>query len=240
MCDFPIILASGSPRRRELLTHVVEDFVVLSVDVDESKRPDETALQYINRMVADKAVASAAYLNQVDHDTDANQSLLASVKDANALLLLTADTIGVLPNGNVLLKPTDYDDAKAMWQSMSNTVHDVWTAVQVTLVKKTTLSKATVSKTAVNQTTDDSGRVQYHVIKQQSLLEQTSVYFTELTEQDMQTYWQTGEPADKAGGYAIQGRGAVWVRRIEGSYTNVVGLPLAQTKALIEQAKQWT
>ena len=54
----------------------------------------------------------------------------------------------------------------------------------------------------------------------------------------MQAYWQTGEPADKAGGYAIQGRGAVWVRRIEGSHTNVVGLPLAQTKALIEAGQK--
>ena len=141
----------------------------------------------------------------------------------HALLILTADTIGVLSDDTVLLKPTDYDDAKAMWQSMSDNVHEVWTAVQATLVTK-----------SANGCRPPSWQQSW----QQSLLERTTVSFIKLSDDDMQAYWQTGEPADKAGGYAIQGRGAVWVRRIEGSHTNVVGLPLAQTKALIEAGQK--
>lgn len=230
MLDLPIILASGSPRRRELLTHLVEKFTVLSVDVDESKHTDETPTQYIQRMVVDKAVASIAYLNQtknqIEREADAdivNQSWLDGVNHTHALLILTADTIGVLSDDTVLLKPTDYDDAKAMWQSMSDDVHEVWTAVQATLVTK-----------SANGCCPPSWQQSW----QQSLLERTTVSFIKLSDDDMQAYWQTGEPADKAGGYAIQGRGAVWVRRIEGSHTNVVGLPLAQTKALIEAGQK--
>ena len=76
MLDLPIILASGSPRRRELLTHLVEKFTVLSVDVDESKHTDETPTQYIQRMVVDKAVASIAYLNQTKNQIE-RQSIMA-------------------------------------------------------------------------------------------------------------------------------------------------------------------
>lgn len=226
MSDLPIILASSSPRRHELLRHLVDVFTVLPVNVDESKQVNESPVQYIQRMVNAKAQASVACLNADDgYDSFANLPSPIIPKNTDSLLILTADTIGVLPDGSVLLKPIDYNDAKAMWQSMSNTVHQVWTSVQATLVKKTMIKKS------ANKRADN-----YRIIWQDSLLEQTSVYFIQLNHADMQAYWQTGEPMDKAGAYAIQGRGAAWVRRIEGSYTNVVGLPLAQTKILIDNA----
>lgn len=130
-------------------------------------------------------------------------------------LVITADTIGVLADGSsILVKPVDKADAFAMWQKMSNTQHAVWTAVQLTLV-------------------DGEG----NTVASDHILEKTEVRFIELDEQAMEAYWASGEPADKAGGYAIQGKGAAWVKAINGSYTNVVGLPLAQTLAAIKRIR---
>lgn len=132
---------------------------------------------------------------------------------ANHYLVITSDTIGVLADGKtILVKPTDKADAFAMWQRMSNTQHAVWTAVQLTVF-------------------DAKG----NVLTKHNILEKTEVTFISLDQQAMEAYWATGEPTDKAGGYAIQGKGAAWVERINGSYSNVVGLPLAQTISAIKQ-----
>lgn len=135
------------------------------------------------------------------------------VVSANHYLVITSDTIGVLADGKtILVKPTDKADAFAMWQRMSNTQHAVWTAVQLTVF-------------------DAKG----NVLTEHNILEKTEVTFIGLDQQAMEAYWATGEPTDKAGGYAIQGKGAAWVERINGSYSNVVGLPLAQTISAIKQ-----
>ena len=132
---------------------------------------------------------------------------------ADHYLVITSDTIGVLADGKtILVKPTDKADAFAMWQRMSNTQHAVWTAVQLTAF-------------------DAKG----NVLTKHNILEKTEVTFISLDQQAMEAYWATGEPTDKAGGYAIQGKGAAWVERINGSYSNVVGLPLAQTISAIKQ-----
>ena len=211
-----IILASGSPRRRELLQQAGLAFTVMSADIDESVQNAETPQAYIQRMVAQKAQAALALLN-------ANPTL--SAESAPPLLLLTADTIGILPDGHTILtKPKDSAQAMAMWQQMSASTHQVCTAVQATLIAATC------------EQASDTGLI-FTPQWSQSILESTEVTFVQLTRAEMQRYWQTGEPADKAGGYAIQGGAAHWVARINGSYTNVVGLPLAQTLALIEQAR---
>ena len=215
-----IILASGSPRRRELLTRAQLDFRVLSVDIDETKQVDELPKDYIERMVATKAAAAIEQLNQaLNIDEDHEDSFAESV------VILTSDTIGVLPDGKtVLVKPVDREHAYSMWQQMSDNVHEVWTAVQATRVQL--LSKKE------GHTPD---RIKdFQVVDQQQFTERTEVTFIPLTTQMMSDYWDSGEPADKAGGYGIQGLGAAWVERINGSYTNVVGLPLAQTLALIK------
>ena len=210
-----IILASGSPRRRELLQQVGLEFTVMSADIDESVLDNETPQAYIQRMVEQKAQAALAVLN-------ADKTLVSGNEPSSCVLLLTADTIGILPDGKtILIKPQDAEHALAMWQQMSASTHQVCTAVQATLL---------------NLQTTDTG-VLFNEVGSQSILESTEVTFVTLSEQEMQRYWQTGEPADKAGGYAIQGGAAHWVERINGSYTNVVGLPLAQTLALIEQAR---
>ena len=216
-----IILASGSPRRRELLSRAQLEFTVISVDIDETPYRDESPKDYIVRMVVAKAEAATAKLNTQSKN---NEAQAPKSLPSQPIILLTSDTIGVLPDGKtVLVKPSNREDAYHMWQQMSDNTHEVWTAVQAT--------KLSLQPKHPNQA--DSERI-LKVINQQQILERTEVTFVALTKEMMSEYWDSGEPADKAGGYGIQGLGAAWVSRINGSYTNVVGLPLAQTLALIK------
>ena len=214
-----IILASGSPRRRELLERAQLEFSTLSVDVDETKHDDESPTDYIERMVATKAEAA---IQQLASRLKTDKSCFS-----DSLIILTSDTIGVLADGQtVLVKPVDREHAYSMWQQMSDNVHEVWTAVQATYVS--------LSSKAANSTTHEPV---FQIINQQQITERTEVTFIALTAEMMSNYWESGEPADKAGGYGIQGLGAIWVSRINGSYTNVVGLPLPKTLALIQNVK---
>lgn len=188
-----LILASSSPRRADLLRLAHLDFKTLIAEIGETWHTDESATDYIVRMASDKAKRASEILI-----------------DSECCLVLSADTIGVL-DGQVLTKPKDKADAFLMWCALSDTTHEVWTAVQASVVKKGV------------------------ILKKQQILCKTLVSFIKLTATDMNYYWQTGEPVDKAGGYAIQGYGATWVRSIQGSYSNVVGLPLAQTITLIKR-----
>ena len=215
-----LILASGSPRRHELLTRAQLDFTVMSVDIDETPHVNESPKDYIERMVASKAEAAIEQLNKtLNRNTKDDQ-----VDLSESIIILTADTIGVLADGKtVLVKPDSREDAYRMWQQMSDNTHQVWTAVQATQVLLS----------AKSSSSPNSGRA-FQIVNQQQITERTDVTFIPLTEEMMENYWDSGEPADKAGGYGIQGLGAAWVSRINGSYTNVVGLPLAQTVALIK------
>lgn len=133
----------------------------------------------------------------------AQEKALAGVSQIKNGLVIAADTTVVLGN-EVLGKPTCLEEAMAMWQRLSDTEHQVMTGV------------------AVAQGKD----VRVKVVK-------TAVRFRAITESEMRAYWASGEPADKAGGYAIQGRGALFVTGINGSYSNVVGLPLLETAELL-------
>ena len=211
-----IILASGSPRRRELLERAQLEFSTLSVDIDETQHDDESPTDYIERMVATKAEAA---IQQLASRLKTDKSCFS-----DSLIILTSDTIGVLADGQtVLVKPVDREHAYSMWQQMSDSVHEVWTAVQATHVS--------LSSKVANSSTHEPV---FQIINQQRITERTEVTFIALTAEMMSNYWESGEPADKAGGYGIQGLGAIWVSRINGSYTNVVGLPLPQTLALIK------
>lgn len=211
-----IVLASGSPRRRELLERAQLEFSTLSVDVDETKHDDESPTDYIERMVATKAEAA---IQQLASRLKTDKSCFS-----DSLIILTSDTIGVLADGQtVLVKPVDREHAYSMWQRMSDNVHEVWTAVQATYIS--------LSSKVANSSTHEPV---FQIINQQRITERTEVTFIALTAEMMSNYWESGEPADKAGGYGIQGLGAIWVSRINGSYTNVVGLPLPQTLALIK------
>ncbi|WP_299185436.1 Maf family protein [uncultured Psychrobacter sp.] len=214
-----IILASGSPRRRKLLTNAKLELNIMSVDIDETPDDNESPKEYIQRMIAAKADAAIVQLK-----TDYQNKVFESSQSATSVIILTADTIGVLPDGHtVLVKPADRAHAYHMWQQMSDSTHQVWTAVQATLVSFTDKGKELYDRSL-------------KAVWQKQIIESTDVTFVPLTQDMMRDYWDSGEPTDKAGGYAIQGLAAAWVTRINGSYTNVVGLPLAQTLALIEEA----
>lgn len=131
------------------------------------------------------------------------QLLEAKDPGAEHLPVIGADTCGELA-GELLVKPSGRSDALRMLQAMSGRTHRVYSAVAVVCGKQ-----------------------------QQVLLSETSVRFRDLGEDEISRYWETGEPCDKAGAYAIQGLGAVFVESIEGSYSGVVGLPLAETCRLL-------
>lgn len=185
MADF-VYLASGSPRRRELLTQIGVPFQLLSVAVDESVVAGEAAEAYVARLAHRKALAG-----------------LRARPTGEIAPVLAADTSVVL-DGAVLVKPTDRADGERMLRRMSGRTHSVLTAV------------ALAGATGV-----------------QSRLSRSEVRFRDLSAAEVAAYWDTGEPHDKAGGYAIQGAGAVFVADLRGSYSGVMGLPLYETAELL-------
>lgn len=184
MNDKNLILASSSPRRRELLAALGIDFTVRAVDVNERRLDGESADRMVVRLAEAKATAVAG----------------------SGEIVLGADTAVVLDD-EIFGKPRDREDALAMLAVLSGRRHRVVTGVAVT----------------------GGDRVQ-------SRLSSTEVQFREIGPDEALRYWQTGEPRDKAGAYAIQGRGGVFVEAIFGSYSGVVGLPVFETAALLADA----
>ena len=180
-----IILASASPRRKELLDQIGVHCQVLPVDIDESVKPGELAEDFVIRLALEKARVG---LQQSE----------------TKLPVLGSDTI-VLVQGQIFGKPENKAHGLQMLAALSGRSHQVLTAVAMV--------------------TDE---------KSQYLLSKSSVYFRELDEREMLAYWETGEPADKAGGYAIQGLAAQFIERLDGSYSGVMGLPLFETAQLLK------
>jgi len=119
--------------------------------------------------------------------------------------VLGADTIVTL-QGEVYGKPRNYNDALLMWAKLSGVTHDVYTAVAL-----------------------------YHDNNMHVILSKSKVSFRPINLSEQKAYWRSGEPCDKAGGYAIQGLGAVFITRLEGSFSGVMGLPLCETASLLMQ-----
>lgn len=182
-----LYLASGSPRRRELLTQIGVKFTVLPVDVAEVRAAAESPEGYVQRLALDKARAGRVALA------------------GGPGVVLGADTLGVL-DGQVLEKPQNQAHAAEMLSAMSGREHLVLSAVALT-----------------------DGQ------SERTALVTTRVKFRSITTDEMARYWLTGEPQDKAGGYAIQGMGAVFVESIVGNYSSVVGLPLQATQQLLSE-----
>ena len=208
MSKSSLVLASGSPRRKELLTQLGYEFSVLVTDIEEQQQPDEDAQAYVQRLSLDKAKAALNLIAEQEPNSDSTVSLgsdnTASLGSDN-IVVLGSDTV-VVSQGQVLEKPSDLADCKRMLTQLSDQRHQVMTAVSVVSADK--------QKTEI-------------VI--------TDVWFKPLSEQEIEKYWQTGEPCDKAGSYGIQGLGGRFVTRIEGSYYAVVGLPLFETDQLLQE-----
>lgn len=181
-----IILASASPRRKQLLEQLGIQVVIYPVDLDETPRQNESPMDYVQRVAAEKSALAASLLTK-------------------ELPILAADTAVVI-NGKILGKPKNRDDGIDMLAGLSGQSHQVLSAISL--------------------------RGDRHW----QTLNVTEVKFRQLTEQEISLYWQTGEPLDKAGGYAIQGLAAGFIEEINGSYSGVMGLPLYETAQLL--AKQ--
>ena len=187
MNEARIILASASPRRRELLAQIGVDFDTLAVEADENPRPDEDPVQYVRRVAAEK-------------------SLLGQQSCGTTLPVLGADTEVVL-DGEVFGKPNGFEQAQDMLQRLSGREHTVLSAVSLRLLDR-----------------------------HWQALSISRVSFRRINAAEINAYWASGEPLGKAGGYAIQGLGAVFVAKLSGSYSGVMGLPLFETAGLLREA----
>lgn len=181
-----ILLASASPRRRELLVQIGVRHVVRVADVDETPEPGEAPAAYVGRLAAAKAEAVWPRSGGVP--------------------VLAADTSVVL-GAELFGKPGDQIEGLSMLRALSGRTHEVLTAVAVR---------------------SEDGLA--------AALSVSDVTFRPLSDEECLRYWETGEPLGKAGGYAIQGLAATFITRVAGSYSGVMGLPLAETAALLEDA----
>jgi septum formation protein len=209
----PLLLASGSPRRREILASLGVPTLVTAVDIDERVYANEVAEAYLVRIVSAKLEAASApfavALNQQKGDT------LQGVNIASAAgAVLVADT-SVIVDGAILGKPVSPDDAEQMIARLAGRTHEVWT------------------RFAIGAAESPSRVLHAQTVK-------TAVTFRPLTAARVRAYVASGEGTDKAGAYAIQGRGSGLVSRIEGSYSNVVGLPACEVIVALENLGLWS
>lgn len=174
-----LILGSGSPRRRELLSLITPLFAIDTPEVDESLPEGLVPQRAVMTLAKKKAEAVAKHHTEND-------------------IVIGSDTIVVL-DGEILGKPTDREDAKAMLRRLSGDTHRVFTGVCI-----------------------------HHSGKSETFYSEASVTFAEMTDGEIDEYLDTGEPFDKAGAYGVQGFGARYIKSIDGDYYAVVGLPVQQ------------
>jgi septum formation protein len=188
-----LLLASGSPRRRELLAQIGVPHAVVVPGIEELRLAGEGVEACVRRVALAKARAGHAVAQ-------------ARSAEWRHLPVLGADTAVVLGD-DMLGKPADRDEALAMLARLSGVTHRVLTAVALV-----------------------------HAGGEAVRLSESRVAFRELAQPECAAYWESGEPRDKAGAYAVQGLGAVFIRGLEGSYSGVMGLPLYETAELLAAA----
>ncbi len=206
-----LILASASPRRRELLAQAGYTFEVRPAHIPEDPLPGEDPIVYVTRLAREKAEAVFREMSAVNRGLSLSGASLSGASFQNKCLdgqsVLGADTTVTLDSA-ILGKPADAEDAARMLRLLSGRTHRVITGVALVTAQGTEVAA-----------------------------EVTAVRFLTLSEEEIAAYVATGEPMDKAGAYGIQGRAARWIPRIEGCYFNVVGLPLALVSSMLEASK---
>lgn len=210
-----LILASASPRRRELLAQAGYAFEVRPADVNEDPLAGEDPIAYVTRLAREKASAAFAALAEGTREQGTEGT------GGGELVVLGADTT-VVVDGEMLAKPLDAADARRMLRLLSGRTHRVITGVAV-------VRGAEFPSLIPKGEGPGAPRLSIEVAA-----EVTAVKFLTLSDSEIDAYIATGEPMDKAGAYAIQGRAAKWIPRIEGCYFNVVGLPLALVGTMVE------
>ena len=189
---YKVILASASPRRRELLAQIGMDFKVIISKADENI--SEPAPEQLVMKLSD-IKAMAVYEEHGIED--------------EATIILGADTV-VAFDGKVLGKPKDTQQAKEMLSMLSDNTHQVFTGVTILYKKQGEL-------------------------KSETFYDKTTVYTYPISDKEIDQYIMTGEPMDKAGSYGIQGIGAKFIKKIDGDYNNVVGLPVSEIYQKIKE-----
>lgn len=199
-----LVLASASPRRRELLERAGLPIRILPAAIDEEPRAGETAVTYVKRLARDKAAASVRRI-EAAAATDVQGG------EAPPRWVLGADTV-VTVDGLLLGKPADAAEARGMLERLAGREHFVVTGFAILDLER--------EKEGIQAVT-------------------TRVRFKPMSRGEVDAYIAAGESMDKAGAYAIQGVGGYLVEAIEGSYSNVVGLPVAQVVAMFEEMGAW-
>ena len=206
-----IHLASKSPRRRALLDQIGVDYAIVDAPIDEIRTDGEPPRRFAERMACEKARAG-----------------LAALGDSRIAPVLAADTVVVLED-RVLGKPRDEAHAMEMLRALSGRMHRVISAVAVAGIHVGGTGKrqnAAKDGGFAGISAGDALRVAASVSR---------VWFREIPHEECRAYCASGEPLDKAGAYAIQGHAAIFVARLDGSYSGVMGLPLFETAALLRE-----
>ena len=190
--EMNFILASASPRRREMLQHLGLDFCVVCADADESSE-EKDGQKLVELLATRKATAGLERLGKQG----------ALTPDT---VILAADTVVVSPEGEILGKPRDKDDARRMLRALSGNTHRVISGICVIADGRTV-----------------------------SASEVTEVTFDVLSDAIIDAYIASGEPMDKAGAYGIQDTASLWIQGIRGDYFNVVGLPLHRVEVVLKE-----
>ena len=208
-----IHLASKSPRRRVLLEQIGVDHSLVEAPIDETRRAGEPPERFVERMACEKALAG-----------------LAALGAARVAPVLAADTAVVL-DGQVLGKPRDQAHAMEMLEALSGRMHHVISTVAIAGVRGCDAASARAGddgqEAAAGTIACDAPRVATSISR---------VWFRDIAHEERRAYCAGGEPMDKAGAYAIQGHAAIFVRRLDGSFSGVMGLPLFETESLLREA----
>jgi septum formation protein len=199
-----LILASSSPRRQELLRAARILFKTYPADVPEVQRPGEAPRDFAERLACEKA-----------------RAVFAAVSPPAGTFVLGADTI-VVVGGEVLGKPVDEAEAARMLRRLSGRQHEVTTGVCLVGRGQETGHRERGTGKGDGGTGNRRQEGTFEDVRSAT----TQVFFSELSDEEIEEYIATGEPMDKAGAYAIQGAASRWIPRIEGCYFNVVGLPV--------------
>ena len=211
-----IHLASRSPRRRLLLDQIGADYTIVDAPIDEVRQAGEPPGRFVERMACEKAQAG-----------------LAALGDTRIGPVLAADT-AVVVDERVLGKPRDVEHAMAMLGTLSGRMHRVISAVALAGIDARGAGGGVVDnearELAAGTVTGDGPRAP------RVMISVSRVWFREIGHDERRAYCASGEPLDKAGAYAIQGRAAIFVARLDGSYSGVMGLPLFETASLLREA----
>lgn len=202
--NIPIILGSGSPRRRELLSQGGYKYIVIKSMCDEDTEvlaPSEYVMTLAKRKADDVFARITMDRSLLLNDPDA-VSTFGPLTSDTPFIVIGADTVVSL-NGRILGKPHDHNDAYNTLSSLSGQTHNVYTGVSIAYFDG-------------------------HSGHSKTFYESTQVTFYPMTPEEISWYISTGDVDDKAGSYGIQTQGGLFIKKIEGDYNNVVGLPLSR------------